>query len=112
MSVDLTLPATSSPAIDPYKDLLDPLLPFALFVHVALGDEEEVTSIEKRCNSQSEGATRGPAGPAPRSRRPAAAGGPDRAPGLGRFQEQYGDGGDGRDADTDDDGDEDGDTAA
>lgn len=57
MSVGLTLPATSSPAMDPYKDLPDPLLPFALFVHAALGDEEEMANIEETSNSQSEGAT-------------------------------------------------------
>ncbi|KAK7964450.1 hypothetical protein PG988_011424 [Apiospora saccharicola] len=59
MSVDLTLPASSSPAIDPYKDLADPLLPFALFVHVKLGgdnSEEELARIEEACNSQTEGA--------------------------------------------------------
>ncbi|KAK8029690.1 hypothetical protein PG993_010981 [Apiospora rasikravindrae] len=57
MSVDLTLPDSSSPAIDPYKDIPDPLLPFALFVHVDLNDSEELTSIEEACNSQTEGAT-------------------------------------------------------
>ncbi|KAK8112469.1 hypothetical protein PG984_012995 [Apiospora sp. TS-2023a] len=59
MSVDLTLPASSSPTIDPYKDLPDPLLPFAVFVHVELGDnsEEELARIEEACNSQTEGAT-------------------------------------------------------
>ncbi|KAK8103481.1 uncharacterized protein PG998_010514 [Apiospora kogelbergensis] len=57
MAVDLTLPASSSPAIDPYKDLPDPLLPFALFVHVELRDDEELASIEEACNSESDGAT-------------------------------------------------------
>ncbi|KAK8062833.1 hypothetical protein PG997_014930 [Apiospora hydei] len=57
MSVNLTLPASSSPAIDPYKDLPDPLLPFALFVHVELSDSEELARIEEAFNSQSEGAT-------------------------------------------------------
>ncbi|KAK8063202.1 hypothetical protein PG996_007854 [Apiospora saccharicola] len=58
MSVDLTLPVSSSPAIDPYKDLPDPLLPFALFVHVKLSDgEEELAAIEEACNSQTEGNT-------------------------------------------------------
>ncbi|KAK7934586.1 hypothetical protein PG985_000081 [Apiospora marii] len=56
MSVDLTLPASSSPSIDPYKDLPDPLLPFALFVHVELSDgEEELARIEEACNSQTDG---------------------------------------------------------
>ncbi|KAK7995740.1 hypothetical protein PG991_015207 [Apiospora marii] len=56
MSVDLTLPASSSPTIDPYKHLPDPLLPFALFVHVELGDgEEELARIEAACNSQTDG---------------------------------------------------------
>ncbi|KAK8861856.1 hypothetical protein PGQ11_008091 [Apiospora arundinis] len=55
MSVDLTLPAGSSPAIDPYKDLPEPILPFALFVHVNLsGGEEELASIEATCNSQTD----------------------------------------------------------
>jgi hypothetical protein len=59
MSVDLTLPVSSSPAIDPCKNLPDPLLPFALFVHVELsGDsDEELARIEEACNSQTEGAT-------------------------------------------------------
>ncbi|KAK8876827.1 hypothetical protein PGQ11_001773 [Apiospora arundinis] len=57
MSVDLTLPASSSPAIDPYKDLPDPLLPFALFVHIELSASDELASIEEACNSQTEGAT-------------------------------------------------------
>ena len=56
MSVDLTLPASSSPAIDPYKTLPDPLLPFALFVHIELEDgEEELARIEEACNRQTEG---------------------------------------------------------
>lgn len=55
MSVDLTLPASSSPAIDPYKDLPEELLPFALSVHVELGGgEEELASIEAACNSQTD----------------------------------------------------------
>ncbi|KAI0485621.1 hypothetical protein F4859DRAFT_471866 [Xylaria cf. heliscus] len=54
MSVDLTLPATSSPAIDPYKDVADPLLPFALYIHVDISREEEISAIENECNSQIE----------------------------------------------------------
>jgi len=55
MSVDLTLPNTSSPAIDPYKDLPDELLPFALYVHVELGGDDELDQIEEACNSQIDG---------------------------------------------------------
>ncbi|KAI1128204.1 hypothetical protein F5Y10DRAFT_265386 [Nemania abortiva] len=55
MSVDLTLPATSSPAIDPYKDVPDPLLPFALYIHIDLPSEDELSAIENECNSQTEG---------------------------------------------------------
>ncbi|KAK8095067.1 hypothetical protein PG997_001752 [Apiospora hydei] len=43
------------PAIDPYKDLPENLLPFALYVHVPLpGGEEELARIEKACNSETE----------------------------------------------------------
>ncbi|KAK7947720.1 uncharacterized protein PG986_008606 [Apiospora aurea] len=56
MSVDLTLPTSASPAIDPYEDLPENLLPFALFVHVPLaGGEEELARIERACNSETEG---------------------------------------------------------
>ncbi|KAK8038478.1 hypothetical protein PG993_006889 [Apiospora rasikravindrae] len=44
------------PAIDPYKDVPEKLLPFALFVHVNLaGGEEELARIEKECSSETEG---------------------------------------------------------
>lgn len=55
MSVDLTLPETSSPAIDPYKDLPDELLPFALYVHIELNGDDDLTQIEEACNSQIDG---------------------------------------------------------
>lgn len=55
MSVDLTLPPSSSPTIDPYKDVPDGLLPFALYVHVKLADQNELVEIERQCNSQIEG---------------------------------------------------------
>ncbi|KAI0407090.1 hypothetical protein F4802DRAFT_68132 [Xylaria palmicola] len=57
MSVDLTIPATSSPTIHAYKDMANPLLPFALYVHVALSDEDELSAIEDESNSQTGGAT-------------------------------------------------------
>lgn len=52
MSVDLTLPRTSSPIIDEYKDLPETLNPFALFVHVELEDAEEIARIERKCNEE------------------------------------------------------------
>ena len=55
MSIDLTLPQKSSPAIDPYRDLPDELLPFALFLHAKLSDEGELARIEGACNSQIDG---------------------------------------------------------
>ncbi|KAH6663403.1 hypothetical protein B0J14DRAFT_609393 [Halenospora varia] len=53
MSVNLDLPSTSSLAIDPYKDISDPLLPFALYMLVEL-DNQDITDIEQACNSQIE----------------------------------------------------------
>lgn len=55
MTVDLTLPRRSSPTIDPYKDLADDLLPFALYIHAGLLGPDELTDIERVCNSQVEG---------------------------------------------------------
>ncbi|KAI0972952.1 hypothetical protein F4678DRAFT_478195 [Xylaria arbuscula] len=52
MPIDLTLPPTSSPAIDPFKDIPDPLLPFALYIHADITSEEEIFAIEEECNSQ------------------------------------------------------------
>ncbi|KAI0799521.1 hypothetical protein GGR55DRAFT_668645 [Xylaria sp. FL0064] len=52
MTIDLTLPPISSPALDPYKHVSDPLLPFALYIHADITSEEEVTAIENECNSQ------------------------------------------------------------
>ncbi|KAI1272624.1 hypothetical protein F5Y07DRAFT_379354 [Xylaria sp. FL0933] len=52
MPIDLTLPPISSPALDPYKHISDPLLPFALYIHAAITSEEEITAIEDECNSQ------------------------------------------------------------
>ncbi|KAI1347206.1 hypothetical protein F5Y01DRAFT_249009 [Xylaria sp. FL0043] len=52
MPIDLTLPPISSPALDPYKHISDPLLPFALYIHAAITSEEEITAIENECNSQ------------------------------------------------------------
>ncbi|KAI1359828.1 hypothetical protein F5Y08DRAFT_318735 [Xylaria arbuscula] len=52
MSVDLTLPPISSPAIDAYRHVPDPLLPFALYIHIDGISEDEVTAIENECNSQ------------------------------------------------------------
>ncbi|KAF2106080.1 hypothetical protein BDV96DRAFT_591596 [Lophiotrema nucula] len=52
MAVDLTLPESSSPAIDAYKDMPDDLLPFALFVHVRLSGDDELARVEEACNSQ------------------------------------------------------------
>ncbi|KAI0433222.1 hypothetical protein F5Y09DRAFT_299372 [Xylaria sp. FL1042] len=52
MTIDLTLPPTSSPALDPYKHVSDPLLPFALYIHADITSEEEISAIENECNSQ------------------------------------------------------------
>lgn len=52
MPVNLILPPISSPAIDPYKRVPDPLLPFALYVHVEGVAEGELSAIETECNSQ------------------------------------------------------------
>ncbi|KAI0512892.1 hypothetical protein F5B22DRAFT_648241 [Xylaria bambusicola] len=50
MSVDLTLPPISSPALDPYKHVEDPLLPFALYIHIDGVNEDDVSAIESECN--------------------------------------------------------------
>ncbi|KAI1295113.1 hypothetical protein F5Y03DRAFT_310608 [Xylaria venustula] len=52
MPVDLTLPPISSPAIDPFRDIPDPLLPFALYIHADITGEDEISAIEDECNSQ------------------------------------------------------------
>lgn len=55
MVVDLTLPESSSPTIDPYKHMPDPLLQFALYVHVELDGDDEISAIERECNSDIKG---------------------------------------------------------
>ncbi|KAH8179048.1 hypothetical protein LIA77_00567 [Sarocladium implicatum] len=52
MPVDLTLPRTSSPTIDPYKEIPENLNPFALFVHVELENPGELAQVEQACNEQ------------------------------------------------------------
>ncbi|KAL2205974.1 hypothetical protein CC79DRAFT_1334299 [Sarocladium strictum] len=52
MAIDLTLPETSSPAIDPYKEMPGELNPFALFVHIPFDDGKEVAEIERVCNQE------------------------------------------------------------
>ena len=57
MSVDLSLPRSSSPIINPYKDAPGLLLPFSLYIHVDLDSPDELANIEKECNRQIPGCT-------------------------------------------------------